>query len=102
MKAIVDDIMQSRCLPKQSCLTYVHYTRFGRMKENIFGVLPLLKSLYENREKGKELGISHLDSEVLHGIRGSFVFLLIGGAGFYINNATKLTAFHATSVHRIG
>lgn len=49
-----------------------------------------------------ELGISNLDSEVLHVTRSSSVLLLIEVAGLYINNATKSTAFHALSFYRFG
>lgn len=51
--------------------------RFDRLIKKNLDVLPLLESVNEGREEVKELGISHPDSEVLHGARGSSVVVLI-------------------------
>lgn len=63
-------------------------------------VLPVLESLNEGREKGEDLGIQQLDSDVSHGTRGSLVVLLREAADFYINNRTKPTALHNTSFYQ--
>lgn len=63
-------------------------------------VLSPPESVNEGRKNGKDLGISHLDSEVLHVSRGRFVSPLIEPANFYINNITKSRALHAPSCYR--
>lgn len=57
-------------------------------------VLSLLELLGEGQEKGKELSIAHLDSEVLHSTRARIFVQLIEMAYFYINNPKSSTAFH--------
>lgn len=44
----------------------------------------------------------HLDREGFHGLRVSFVVLLIEELNFYRNNPIKLMSIHATSVCRHG
>lgn len=63
MNDIVDDGMRSQCLHNQWCLSYVQYTRLGRLKEKNTHVLPLLQSLSRGLGDGEKLRISHPDSE---------------------------------------
>lgn len=56
------------------------------MKKNS-DVLPLLYSPIDGWDEYKKLGISNLDSKVLHVLGGRLVVLLIGAADFNFNNA---------------
>lgn len=66
-----------------------------------FDVLSLLESLYGSWGDGKELVVSHLNSEVLHTTRTMFVTLLIVMADFYIKNLTKSIVLYAPSFYRV-
>lgn len=66
----------SRYPPEESRSSYVQYVRFGRLMKIVPDVLPLFESVKEGGEDGKELRILHLDSEMLHGSRESFVIAL--------------------------
>lgn len=58
--------------------------------------------LNDGQEHGRQLAITFLDSEVLHGTRDTFAALLIEAADFYMNNLTMSTAFHAVDLFRFG
>lgn len=77
----------------------VHLTRFPDEKRS--DILPLLESLNREQEDDKEIEISHLDREVLHGNRHGSVVLLIEMAYFYVNNSTKPTVFHAPNFYQL-
>lgn len=62
-------------------------------------VISLLESLRDDRVESENLKMSHLDSEAVHGTRGSFVATLIEEANLYIKDPTKSTAFHAASFY---
>lgn len=102
IKDIADDMTPSRYLPKHSRSSNVRYVRFSRLMKRNTVVLSLLESLNEGRKEDKELGISHLDRNLLHASRGRIVFLLIEAAYIYINEPTKSTDFHASSLYRLG
>lgn len=74
--------------------------RFGRLVTNHVHVLPLLESLYDGRENGKELRTANLDSIVSHTIRVSFDVLPIEAGDFYIHQHTKPTAFHVLNFYQ--
>lgn len=102
IKSSLDDMTLSRYLAKRSSFSYSRYVRFGRMMTRNPDVSPLLVSLNEGRKRCKELGISHLEKEVLHAIRSSFVILLIEMVDFSIDNSTKSTALHALRFYQFG
>lgn len=70
--------------------------------KRIFDVLPLSELLHESREDGKDLGISHMDSGMLHGTQGGFVVLLLETADFSINNPRKVDLLRCSSLLTIG
>lgn len=76
--------------------------RFGQLMKKNSNVLLLLESLSEGREKGNMLGISHLNSVVLHGTRASFDVQVIEAADFYINYRTKSNISPAPILYRFG
>lgn len=98
IKNIVDDTKPSQYLAKQSCLSYPLYVKFSWLMKENSDMLTLLESLNENLVKGKELGISHLDSKLLRDSRISFVVLLIEAASLYQQPTTSM-AFHASSFY---
>lgn len=65
-------------------------------------MVSILESSNEIWKDGKELRISQLESEMLHGTRNSFVILLKEGAVIYTNNSTKSTAIPVFSFYRFG
>lgn len=68
------------------------------MKNNA-NVLLLLEAPNESQKESKELGISHLGSELLHATRRYFVDLLMEAVKLYIRNLTKLTAVRNLSFY---
>lgn len=101
-KDIVDYILSSQYLLRQSHLSYVRYVTLGRVMTNNADVPSLLEWLNKNVKDGKELGILHIDREVLRATGARFAVILIEAAETYTNNATRSTAFHTTSVCRLG
>lgn len=65
-------------------------------------MLPQLESPRKGRENGKELGISHLHSEMLPGSQRSFVVLFIEVVHFYNSNLKKSSALYDLSCYRLG
>lgn len=53
-------------------------------------------------EEGEYLGITHLDSMVLHAATGNFVVLLVRAADLYMNDPAKSAAFHTPSFYQFG
>lgn len=93
---IVGYILPSRYLSKQEYTLFLRHVRLGRLMTRIADVLPLLESPNDCRKDGKGLSISHVDREVVHGTRNSFVVLLSEFANLYISNCTKSTASRAS------
>lgn len=102
IKHVFDDLTPSRYLSKQTPSSYIRHMRFCRLMTKNTDDLPLLESLNEGRHNSTELEISHLNSEMLHAIRGSFVILLKEVADVYNNNPAKSVAFHVSSFYRFG
>lgn len=76
--------------------------KFGHIIKRNSDLFPLLESLSENWERGKELEALRLYSKVFHGTRGSFVVSVIEMADCFINNGTRSSALHGASIHRFG
>lgn len=93
IKDIFDDMMHPKYLRKHSLSSHLCYIRFDPLMNKNFGVLPPLESLNESQNEGRALGISHPDSEVLHGTRARFIVLLKEAADYYINNSTNQPPF---------
>lgn len=74
--------------------------RFGRLMTKDALSLPLLEMLNEDKKDIKELGISHLNREVLFAARSSFFVLLMEAAYLYMNNCTKSAATTPPSFFR--
>lgn len=95
IKDILDNIMPSRYLSKQSRFSYVRYMKLGQPNTNNTDILRLLESLNGGREDSKELRISHLMKEGLHATSGCFVFLQREAADANISNYMESPIIHA-------
>lgn len=90
-----EDIMPSNYLPTRLGRTYVRYFRFVFVIKKIPKMLTLSEKLYEASEAERNLGISHVESDVLCFAEGGYVTMMIEAADFFVRNPTKSTSFHA-------
>lgn len=93
-------MMPSRFLFEKLRSSYIRYMTFGHLMSKNTVVLPLLGSLEKGLEDSNELGLSCLDSNVIHATGGSFAVILIEMADVHINKPTKSMDFHAPSFYR--
>lgn len=94
IKYIVDYMMLSRYLQKQSRPPYIRYARFRRLTTKNDNTSPLLKSLSESPEDCKKLGMLLLDSEGLHATPVTFVVSQKEVADSYTNSLTASAVHH--------
>lgn len=92
--------MQLQYLSKKCRSPYVQYIRLARLMTRNARVLSPMESPSENQKDCKKRWISHLNINVFHSTRDSFIALLKEAVDFYINNPIKSTVFHPPSFYR--
>lgn len=100
IKDIIDDMMQSPYLSKQSHSFYVRHVVFNGLTKKNTDVLTLLESLNPGWKSCNELGISHPDRNMLRGTQIAVLVLLKEVANSYTNHATKSTVFHGPNPYQ--
>lgn len=85
IKYIVDDVMTSRYLAKQSRTSYTPFVRLGGLMRKNPKTLSLMESPNNNYVNANEVEISYLNSKVSRSHRASYVFLLIEATEYYIS-----------------